>query len=186
MNLDLNYIDRVNEQENKILDDLKDCDSLLIVPQLLKESPFAERYLKKDTFEYYLVANQQYSIYPVEWNNTVPKLEDILNKDGLRLLIYVQMNVAKNNFKDTILNFNVDPSQSGRWYDTPESSYSSFYNKGNIGCTLNSWKNMVITGKSEASNERITTSPCIFINQDEGWCFTLSGSLYRLKNETNY
>lgn len=135
------------------------------------ECPFD--WLKKDSKEYYLLANYQYTLYPLN--------VDVLTQKGLQLYCSALMQYYNNNFTNEIEEYYIDPQNSGSWFADENSEWygkANFLEEGSKGC-FNSWNNMNIVGMLKDGSP-ISTSTCIFINQELGWCLTKSRSLYKL------
>lgn len=137
--------------------------------------------LKPDSHEYYLFAMYQHTIIPLPGNN----IRDILTQDGLTLYEQVLQKVKDGLFKDTFFEHKIQKGQSGRWFaleNSPWFGKSEYCEKGIVGafCT---WQNSYVHGLAEKQG-MISTSPCIFLmessNIQDGWCYTKSGSLYKL------
>jgi hypothetical protein len=145
-----------------------------VIESVDKNIPIAKELLKPNTREIYEACEWQYTILPLDEN----KLSDILNDYGVKFYANVMLSVNAKEFKDTIYNPQFANKHSGMWI----ADKSSPYHKDDecLGC-LNSWTNVVVSGRSEVHDKDIVTSPCIFITSD--WCYTRSGSLYKLIRE---
>lgn len=142
--------------------------------------------LKNDTHEYYLFASNQCTIYPLPQN----KLKNILSSQGLALLEDILRKVKCKEFKDSALDYSICPQNSGYWMALKNSRWFgvSTYWEAGIEGSLNTFFNKCIEGRFEKADNRLTTSPCVFIVEasefEDGWCYTKSGSLYKLNKKS--
>jgi len=137
-------------------------------------------YVKTDTESYYGLCSEQVTI-PKDENNSY---ESILNEEGLREFNRVQELVANNAFKNTFVKYRLARGNSGTWFNDKT---SSFY-KPEYYSALNTFSNVLIEGvlqdmsDEEISSDKVlTTSPVIFYT--DNWCYTRSGSLYKLEGQ---
>lgn len=138
--------------------------------------------LKEDSHEYYLFAFQQYTIKPLPGN----VLNDVLSSKGVELFNSIVQKVKDRAFKDSFLTYEVCMDRSGNWFAAESSPWygkSEYWEDGILGAFV-TWNNNFINGNSEKQGA-ICTSTCIFIVEptetEDGWCYTKSGSLYKLK-----
>ena len=139
--------------------------------------------LKSDSKEYFLFAFSQCTISPLPGNN----LNDILSEKGHELYNQVLKKVKDCVFKDTISNYSIQNIESGKWFaleNSPWFDKCKPYGDGITG-TFHSWQNIQIKGFAEKhAFSFINTSSCVFFveatDNDDGWCYTKSGSLYKL------
>ena len=132
---------------------------------------FARALLNKSGKEYYNASNYQYSIH-IQNNNI-----NMLNSEGIILYNNIQKKINANNFTDTIINYMVMHTESGMWINDNNSDY---YDITRAIAELNTSNNVKIYGMNKEKNEPILTSTVIMYS--ESWCYTLSGSLYKLEN----
>jgi len=132
----------------------------------------ATQYIKRDTEEYFHIANDQWSIIPRS-NDT--NLTDILTEAGLELYHQAEAQFRNNQYKDVFVKYFPEQANSGFWSADTESPY---YTEGESHTYLNSFNNTVVNGLSARKNVFITTSPVIFLT--DNWCLTRSKSLYKL------
>lgn len=158
----------------------------------------AHKYIKKDSVQSYFLSRNQYSIHPfqfgapatIECTDEEPKnvitTED-LNEEGIVLLNKVLNMVKNEEYKDVINDSYLVRSTSGYWEVDDASPYfgtphPNLHAGENIKKVLNMWNNVNVTGVG--SKGHMETSACIFVNEGtrekDGWCYTRSGSLYKL------
>jgi len=140
--------------------------------------------MKPGTLEMYEVCECQYSVFPlVNEEKGARDIYEILNHTGVKLYTFVLDKILKNEFVDEFTEFCVTTSNSGMWHADESSGY--FDPAEHIRGCLNTFQNQRIQGISKAKNKVLTTSVCIFIANKEQvkWCFTKSGSLYKLGTE---
>ena len=138
----------------------------------------AHSFIRQDSEEYYFLSDGQYSLFPFS------RYESVLNEEGKELLDRVRRMVKEMSFKNEIHPYSRISEHSGGWRSD---QLSPHYGKphpntvpnDNIQGIWNTWNNVCIQGVA-SDNKPITTSACIFIFEDEGWCYTASGSLYKL------
>lgn len=148
-----------------------------VIPGFMKDkTPLAKELLKPGTKEMYETCELQHTVYSIDGN----KLSSILNDAGVQLYATVLVKVNNQEFKDTISDYRLIERHSGMWVADQNSPFHDTSEEGCNGC-LNSWNNRAIHGYLTSMSKYVTTSPCIFITQD--WCYTTSGSLYRLENK---
>lgn len=138
-------------------------------------TPLAKELLKPNTKEMYETCEWQHTVWPLDGHG----LSDVLNDDGVTLYAKVLVKVNQHQFKDTISDYQIDYKHSGMWVADKSSPFHDESEQCN-GC-LNSFNNKAIVGISKTHSKYITTSPCIFITPN--WCYTKSGSLYKLENQ---
>ncbi len=162
--------------------------------------------IKPGTLEMYEVCECQYSVFNLyKYPKGGKTLVEILNYIGQKLYEFVLEKVAKNEFTDELTDYVMTYENSGMWHANEMSEYFDPSNEMK-GC-LNSFNNRHITGFSKKNNNMMTTSACIFImnggenggvndeendeendgvnDRDIKWCFTKSGSLYKLTSTLN-
>lgn len=151
---------------------------------------FAHQYVKPDTKEYYYITSDQITI---PYNSLNESYETILSEKGLELLQNIKEKVEKGEFKDTFVKYRVDLENSGSWFGNAS---SPFYNPTDCKGCLNSWGNIVIRGYTQElldnlhgnnpsySDLTMKTSPVVFYTNQ--WCYTKSGSLYKLEEKITY
>lgn len=132
---------------------------------------FARALLNKSSKEYYNASNYQHTIH-IQNNNT-----SILNNEGLSLYNNIQEKINANNFNNTIIDYMVMHTESGMWINDNNSNH---YDITRAIAELNTLNNVKIYGMNKEKNEPILTSTIIMYS--ELWCYTLSGSLYKLEN----
>lgn len=153
------------------------------VPGFIKsDKPFARELLTPGTKEMYNCCEWQYSIILCPGST----FEDVLNTRGMKMLRRAREMVKANQFNDTIYEYHTLFEASGLWTADQQSQYHS----GKITASLCSLNNICVSGTSgkehDAKKNVISTSACVFINEQEGWCYTQSGSLYKInKNKMN-
>lgn len=139
------------------------------------ESPFAYELLKEDTEERYNACEAQYTII-LEKDN---RLEDVLNEQGLRLYLAVLRKVEAQEFKNVLVPYAVEFGHSGMWHCNKKSPF--FDAKEGVCAFLNTFRNKLVVGYVKEMNKILSTSACIFVTEE--WCYTRSGSLYKLEGE---
>lgn len=147
--------------------------------------PLAYDLLKKGTREFYEACEMQYTL-PIDTHMT-NDIRDILNEKGLALYNDVLEKVNRKEFKDTYSKYFVDSYNSGMWHANKDSPF--FDQAENVVCCLNTFRNRKIQGLNQRVNKVFTTSCCIFYKDstdDDGWCYTASGSLYRLQEKIGF
>lgn len=112
-----------------------------------------------------------------------------LNEKGRKLYDDVLLKVQNQDYKNEFVKFYTQRELSGSWYADPTSTFYDITNKNNpmtdqesISGLINTWNNVCVIG-TVANGESLTTSPCIFIS--DKWCYTSSGSLYKLGTNTS-
>ena len=152
-------------------------DSIVCLRHLLGDpgEPIPTYFLKPDCEEYYRCCSEQVTMHP----RYSQSLDEILNDAGKEL--YQKIKEKANNTipKKEFEMYCIIPVRSGSWFSDQTSKYH-----GGVKATFNSFENLAVWGKSE--NDYYQTSPCFFINVNEGWCYTKSGSFYKLKSELSY
>lgn len=156
--------------------------------------------LKSDSQEYYMFSSFQKTIIPINneserIDTSSSSLEKILSDKGLIIYEHAKTLADMNDFKDEFIEYRFDRSNSGSWFGDENSFWydkQTMYEKGTKG-SFNTWNNINIIGKTKHSGEKfVTTSPCVFIihecneeegNEEKGWCYTFSGSLYKLSGK---
>lgn len=144
----------------------------------------AHTWVKPDTHEHYHFSLGQYTLYPTD------KFVPLLTDKGKSLLESVQKKVQNKEYKGEIVEYKLNWDRSGSWFAKPESEfYGTARTPGsdpNLKGCYNCRDNITITGRT-TDGKPITTSCCVFICDTEGqenWCYTLSGSLYKLGKKT--
>ena len=170
------------DEENNLL--TKKIAEINSSPHLLVTNTHQSEYkslLKSESHEYYLFSMLQCTISPLPGND----IKCVLSKKGLELYEEVSKKVKDGLFKDTFLEHQLEKGNSGPWFaleNSPWFGKSKYIEDGFVG-SFNSWNNTHIHGVSEKQG-RISTSTCIFVinstSDEEGWCYTKSGSLYKL------
>ena len=157
-----------------IVDHMNKHDHLLILTNPSDPNHTTSKLLKKDSLEYYKLCLFQVTIQP---ENPDTPLKDILSEYGLMVYEYA-CNLAKIGAKDEFMEYTLEQSNSGAWFTDKESPY---FDPDECGF-FNSFKNIIVVGKTKNTKEDqfTTTSPCIFVNKEEGWCYTRSGNIYKL------
>ena len=140
--------------------------------------PFVEMFLEPESPEFFWRCSNQVSLYPTRSKS----LFAILNDDGKELYQSIKDLYLKSEPKKTFQTYSVCPQESGNWF---ADKTSKFWNEDFGVASIHSFENRIVLGKT-ASGEWFTTSPCIFIDTDEGWCFTRSGSFYKLETQMDY
>ena len=128
--------------------------------------------LKENCLEYFLCSIDQITTKP---HNKKTNYKDILNKEGLKIYEKICEKIKKKEFKDEISIKEIYTHQSGTWCADEE---SPFYNKNDNKMILNTYNNCSFIGVLK--EKEIITSTILMYNIDENWCFTISGSLYKL------
>lgn len=138
----------------------------------------AYRFINPECPEYYWIASDQVSLYPFQ----SASLDDILSAAGKELFKAVsnEWENVKNNPKRVILSYAIVPVESGYWFADQQSKY---WNELHGQASLHSFQNWAVLGKLQ-DGQWIQTSPCIFIDTTNGWCYTKSGNFYRIENES--
>lgn len=135
----------------------------------------AHSWLNSDTKEYYFLSVSQYTLYPIE------DYVSSLNVKGKLLYEYVKEQANNNNYKTEIVEYYLERENSGGWFCDPTSKFYNTENKltddPNIQGIFNTLNNIVIVGIL-STGQPISTSCCVFICNE--WCYTSSGSLYKL------
>lgn len=140
---------------------------------LMSMSMNAKKYLNEPSKEYYLTSNGQKTIYLSEPNNP-----NMLNANGIKIYNEIQDKIKNNQYNETITNYAIMPSPSGMWINDANSDY---YDPRQPTAVLNTFNNVVIYGVKKGTHEVILTS--IIQMYSSEWCYTLSGSLYKLEND---
>jgi hypothetical protein len=143
--------------------------------------PIPKYYLNPDSLEYYACACYQVSMYPMTSKNDVNVL-DILNESGKELYRCIQNKCQNEPPKNTLEMYSIRYVNSGSWF-ADETSHYYTDNPDSYKGSFNTFQNMIIHGKIKDTDEWMQTSPCIFVNEKEGWCFTKSGNHYKLINK---
>lgn len=141
---------------------------------------YVRDWIKPDVAEWYFSASTQCYMNK--------KLLPVMNEKGKKKYEEVLALVRDKKFKNEFVTYRIDPALSGSWYADPMSKFFKMDNpiaeKGTLGM-INTWLNVVIVG-TLANGEIVTSSPCIFISEKDNdsdevkWCYTSSGSLYKL------
>jgi len=150
----------------------------------------AHTWVNPDTHEHYHFSLGQYTLYPTD------KYLPLLTDKGKQLYETVMTKVRNGEYKGEIVEYSLNWDRSGPWFAKPESRFYGTAKTPDSDSTIqgcyNCRDNITITGKT-ADGKPITTSCCIFICDQEGqegqtsqanWCYTLSGSLYKLGKKT--
>jgi len=134
--------------------------------------------LKPDSEEYFRVASQQISVYPLPGSGRT--YADILSAQGLALFQEAQRRYQENDVKDKAIRYSIQNEHSGSWFKPQDSPFSwiNYEDEGEIKGMFNTRLNMCITGEMEKAKRMMTTSICVFITDE--WCLTKSGSVYKL------
>lgn len=168
------------------------------LPRNLSGIPMATELLKDYTKEKYDVCELQYTIYKENEEGiivtTPSEIMDILNEDGKDIYNLVLKKVEEGIYKDVFTKYSILREHSGVWIANKDPEYEQYAKHlEGVNATLNSFRNIRITGLSESLQKVIDTSVCLFFNRskiddneniiEDGWCLTRSGSLYKLKQE---
>lgn len=146
------------------------------------DPPDAHKLLKPDSEEYFRVAAQQISVYPLEGSGRT--YADILSAEGMELFQQAQQRYDRNDIKDTATRYSIRHERSGSWFKPENSQFKwvNYQDEGEINGILNTWSNLTILGEMENMKCGMTTSCCVFITDE--WCLTKSGSIYKLGTKT--
>ena len=111
---------------------------------------------------------------------TVPQLptggyDDLLTEKGIQTLDECLKAVNENQFKDTFISWEWDHMLSGSWFEPNHLIDPIVQARG----YLNARNNRVIVGILESNTEKIIQTSFVRFWGD-GWCQTISGSLYRI------
>ncbi len=132
---------------------------------------FARAYFNKSSKEYYNASNNQNTIYISNDNISM------LNNEGLNLYNSIQQKINSNNFTNKITSYILMYTESGMWINDINSAY---YDITRASVELHTFNNIKIYGMNKDKNEPILSS--IVIMYGLTWCYTTSGSLYKLEN----
>lgn len=167
---------KMNEIEERRL--LNTHRNIFVRPTV--EIPFASELIDPTTAEHYHLCSNQCTIRPKD--STTPL--SILTESGRNIYEAALRDVEKENFKGRFVEYCVDYSNSGSWFEDVESQHYKENDPFSGGCRgmFNTFQNIVITGIIDEMEKPIRTSSCIFFERELGWCLTKSGSLYRLKD----
>ena len=131
----------------------------------------------KDTSKFYFQSTSgQRTIYSTEDE----KLEEILNKEGIELYQKVLKKVENEEYKDTLQSLNIIHQNPGIWVPNESSPH---YNPKEHQRHYSDLSNLVVMGFAINKGSNITTSTLIFLTND--WCYTFSGSLYKLEKKSS-
>ena len=165
-----------HENHIELAKKLSNSPHVLCTQHLIEDGePIPKYFLKPDSEEFYWCSNYQFSIHPKNNN----KLSDVLNEDGKVLYNNIRKLVLSSIPQKTIDVYTLEYVNSGSWFADQTSKYYLNAND-KIKGAFNSFDNISIKGRIIGTKTWINTSPCIFVNIEEGWCFTKNGSIYKL------
>ena len=128
----------------------------------------ARKLLKYETKAYYLATGQQITIRPANM-----KLENILNREGLKLLKLIKEKLKDEQKIDTLKNCALVCNASGMWI--PDDKHP-FHDK-KLPILLRSNNNLFIIS---TDNQMYITSTILLFSTRESWAYTITGSLYKI------
>lgn len=163
----MNFIERQKQVQEAI-----GTDHVLLLRPLKdgNNTAPAEKYMKKDTKEYYYLALEQITIT----RENIEDHLDLLNSAGLELYYST---LKRTDFRNTFQSYDLHPCNSGFW---SSNASSAFFSSDECVATLNSYNNWQILG-TLTNGQNIVTSPIIF--HTDTFCLTKSGSLYQLSSQ---
>lgn len=173
-----------------------------IIPRDLSGVPIALELLKDGSIEKFEACEQQYTISIPKNSNSFfrniteyitesEKILDILNDKGKEIYNLILEKVERKEFKDTFTKYAYTSNHSGAWFPDKKSKF--YDTEESINAYLNTFKNVTIVGNSVEKGP-IQTSVILFFKdsivengeiKEYGWCYSKSGSLYRLGIKTS-